>query len=734
MQPDLPLVRDLVLVGGGHTHALILRKWAMKPQPGVQVTVINPAPVAAYTGMLPGVVAGHYTRDEAMIDLVRLCRLAGARLVLGAVDHIDRTTRQLSIPGRHPLRYDVVSLDIGILAGPSAITGIGHAVPARPLDRFLAGWQTHLSRDLQDGRIVIIGGGVGGVELALAAAHRQRHIQPRIRTQPETQTGITILDAAQAMRALPGPAALRMRQALGAAGITLHEHVDIAEVRPDAVILQDGTRFASDLTIAVGGAVPHGWLAGLGLDVRDGFVTVGPTLQTSDPRIFAAGDCAHLSHAPRPKAGVFAVRAAPVLFHNLQSALSGTAMRRFQPQSDYLKLISLGGQRALLDRNGISFSHPALWRWKDRIDRKFMARLRDFPAMARPAVPDGAAEGLAEALGEKPLCGGCGAKVGAQSLQATLATLPETKRADVQSGPGDDAAILRTSQGFQLITTDHLRSFTSDPYLMARIAAIHALGDIWAMGARPQVALAQITLPRMADPMQTALLAEIMAGAAGVFNAAGADIVGGHTAIGAELTIGFSVTGLADHIITKRGAQPGDGLILTKPIGSGTVMAAEMAMAQVDGVVLGEAVAVALQSMQHPLGPASAVLSGVASAMTDVTGFGMAGHLMEMLQASGCAARLHLDAVPLLPGALALARAGYASSLAAANRAAVAGILADSPRPEIALLIDPQTAGGLLASVPAGQVELVLAQLHAAGETAALIGQIVAGEPTITCA
>ncbi len=145
------------------------------------------------------------------------------------------------------------------------------------------------------------------------------------------------------------------------------------------------------------------------------------------------------------------------------------------------------------------------------------------------------------------------------------------------SGPGDDAAILRHGAGFQVITTDHLRAFTHDPGLMAQITAIHALGDIWAMGAAPQTALAQITLPRMSPALQAETLREIMQAASAAFTAAGADVVGGHTSIGAELTLGFTVTGLADRIITKGGARPGDVLILTKPIGTGTILAAEMA-------------------------------------------------------------------------------------------------------------------------------------------------------------
>jgi len=220
-----------------------------------------------------------------------------------------------------------------------------------------------------------------------------------------------------------------------------------------------------------------------------------------------------------------------------------------------------------------------------------------------------------------------------------------------------------------------------------------------------------------------------MATAAAVFRAAGADVVGGHTSVGAELTIGFTVTGLATRALAKGGARPGDVLILTKPLGTGTILAAEMAIARLPGLLLGEAVAAAFASMSRPMGPDAAILSAHAHAMTDVTGFGLAGHLMEMMDASGTAATLSLPAIPLLAGAASLTAAGHASSLAPANRAATAGRISG---PDAPLLFDPQTAGGLLASVPRDQVTTLLAALLAAGVTAAIIGTVTAGTPALT--
>jgi len=714
---------DLVLIGGGHAHALVLRMWGMRPLAGVRLTLINPGPLAPYTGMLPGHVAGHYRREALMIDLIRLARFAGARIVLDRAVGLDLARRQVLLAGRGPLRFDLASLDVGAGSGMPDLPGFeAHGIAAKPLDRYAEAWSAFVARDLPAPRLVILGAGVGGVELALASAHRLR--------TAGRQPSITLVERGPA--GLPGTGAgarAGLLRALAGAGVTLLTGVSAVGLTADGVTLSDGRHLPSDFILTVAGARAADWLADTGLSLHHGFVTVGATLQSSDPAVFAVGDCAHMTLAPRPKAGVFAVRQAPVLLHNLRAALTERPLRPYAPQRDYLKLVSLGSRRALADRFGIGVAGGWVWRLKDHIDRRFMAQFGAYPAMDEPALPEPAVTGLRAAMAAGPLCGGCGAKVGPGTLHAAMRALPRPLRPDVLSGPGDDAALLRAGDSMQVLTTDHLRQLTHDPRLMAEIAATHALGDIWAMGAVPQAALAQITLPPLSAALQADMLAEIMGQAAATFAAAGADIVGGHTSIGAELTIGFTVTGLADHPILKGGGGPGCALILTKPLGTGTILAAEMALARVPGLPLGDVVVSCFASMTQSSHPAATILARTALAMTDLTGFGLAGHLIEMLDASGCAGEVVLARVPLLPGAAALAKAGHASSLAPANRAALAGRISG---PDAPLLHDPQTCGGLLAAVPADQAEAVLQDLRAAGVGAALIGHLTDGPPHLT--
>jgi selenide,water dikinase len=719
MRADTPLTRDLVLVGGGHAHALVLRRWGMAPLAGARLTLIDPGPTAPYSGMLPGHVAGYYPRAALDIDLVRLARFAGARLITGRATGIDPVARRIRV-GAREVAYDVASLDIGITSDMPTLPGFAdHAVPAKPLGPFALAWRRHLDRvraGQADGTAAVIGGGVAGLELALAMAHALRGAGAR----PQ----VAVIDRAAAPTGLSPGARRAVEAAMAELGVRFVGGAAPVAVEDAGVRLAEA-RIPAAFTAGAAGARAQDWPAEGGLPVADGFVRVGPTLQVEGhPDLFAVGDCAHLVHAPRPKAGVYAVRAAPVLHRNLRAALAGGAMRPYRPQARYLKLISLGGRRAVAERGGRALSGPlagGLWAVKDRIDRRFMARLRDLPAMAPPPPPRRRAAGHEELA--LPLCGGCGAKLAAPVLGRAMAQLPPPDAA-ILSGPGDDAAVIDLGGGRrQVLTADHLRALTEDPARLARIAAVHALGDVWAMGARPQAALASVVLPRMSQALQARTLEEVTRAASEVLRAAGADLVGGHSTMGAETTLGFTVTGLCDgEPIGLGGARPGDALILTRPLGSGVILAAEMAGAAPGAQVIGM-----LDAMERPQGDAAALLARHAGAMTDVTGFGLAGHAGAIARASGVAVVVAPDAVPAYPGARELAAAGHASSLHAANVAAtpVAGLGAGGPA--AALLHDPQTAGGLLAAVPASQADALIAALRGMGHRAARIGHVRAG-------
>jgi len=725
MDPYWPLSRDLVLVGGGHTHALVLRRWGMKPLPGARLTLIEPGACATYTGMLPGLVAGHYALRDIQIDLVRLARFAGARIIFDKATGLDREARLVHLAGRPPVRYDLASFDIGATAALSGIEGFddfAHSV--KPMGPFASAWQAFVEgrqARRSPARCTVIGGGVAGVELALAMAHRLRATGLPDSKVVLIEAGCSILAATHA------GTRRRLIAACNRLGIEILTATRIVRLRSGSAELSDGRELAADFIVSAAGARAHDWIARTGLSHTDGFINVRADLRSvDDANVFAVGDCAHLTHAPRPKAGVFAVREAPVLLHNLRASLSGASLMDYHPQADYLKLISMGDKSAIGHKHLFALSGRRVWSLKDHIDRTFMARLNDLPVMRAPEPP---AERALDEVGAAPqdrLCGGCGAKVGRSSLNAALKDIAPAQRDDTVRGRGDDSAVLRTGGQLQVFTTDHLRAFIEDPYLMGRITAVHALGDIWAMGALPQSALLSLIIPRMSEAMQAATVGEVTAAVSEVLRDTGADLVGGHTSMGRELTVGLSVTGLLEGAaIGLDGARPGDVLVLTKPIGSGVILAGDMR-----GAARGDEVRQALEIMQRPLTAASRILAPAAHAMTDVTGFGLAGHLMSILEASGAAAEVSLSAVPLMPGAEWLAGQGVRSSIWLSN-SSLDGRITRPASAASDLLYDPQTAGGLLAALPEALVPGVLDQLAAAGETGWVIGTVTEGTPAI---
>lgn len=727
MQSAIPLIRDLVFLGGGHTHALVLRKWAMAPLAGVRITLINPGSTAPYTGMLPGHIAGHYGREALEMDLVQLSRFAGARLVLRRAVSIDRAARTVLLACGRRIAYDLLSIDIGITSDMPEIPGFAeHGVAAKPLGGFAERWEAYVPRVAAGERpatAAVIGGGIAGVELAFAMRHR-------LAAATGGTAQVHLIEAAEPL----ADSTPRLRDALlgelARQDIAVHAGRRVEQVTRDGVVLDDGRTLDGAFCIGAAGARPQDWLPGTGLDLTAGYIDVDANLRsTNDPTIYATGDCAHQTNAPRPKAGVFAVRAAPVLYHNLRADLTGGARRPFRPQKHYLKLISLGARTAIAERGPLSLTapalRPALWRWKDRIDVEFMDRFHDLPKMTPLPLKEPLVTGLrTELAGGKPLCGGCGAKVAGGTLRGALEALPGSSRKDLERLPGDDAAVLNIGGKSQVLTTDHLRAVVEDPWLMARIAAHHALGDIWAMGARPQVALASVILPRLSADLQARWMDEIMDAAAEVFAAEGAAIAGGHSTMGSELTLGFTVTGLLERpAITLAGARAGDALILSRPVGSGTLLAAEMA-----GDADGRDMAALYAEMTRSLAPVAAALLGHATAMTDVTGFGLLGHALGIARASGVGMEIETASVPLYPGTLALAEAGTRSSLFPGNLGDTLPSLEGwTETAAQALLLDPQTCGGLLATLPAA----ALASLDDAALPYWRIGSVTDGAPII---
>lgn len=733
--PEPPRQR-LLLAGGGHSHALLLRMWAMRPalRPvATEITLVSRCGASFYSGMVPGLVAGIYQRQQCAIDLRQLCRQAGVRFVQAEIEGLETGARLLRLRGRPSLAYEWLSLDVGAVTDPGptagqqplAAAGGDGPMPVKPLEPFLA-WCERLEPGQQ---LRLRGGGAAAVELALAL--RRRGLACVLLLRGDSLH----LGSAAANRA--------GERLLQRAGVAIERRVP-----PQA---------AADL-LCTGSRTP-GWLAAAGLPVE---ASSGRVLSEADLTVcghgdlFVSGDCGLIHSDPRPPSGVWAVRAAPVLAENLRRRLQdpGAPLRRWRPQRWALQLLAEGATAGLArpQEHRPGFAALALWgpfavgpsswlgRWKDRIDRNFMLRLGTAAAGPDAAPPPPPEAAMA--------CRGCAAKLAAAPLAAALARLDP-------GGPApaaEDAVPLgRSNTGALLLQSiDGFPALVEDPWLNARLTTLHACSDLWACGASVESVQALVTVPQAAPALQEELLLQSLAGVRSVLDPLGARLIGGHTLEardGAGLSLALTVQGpvaVGETPWPKGPLHPGDALLLSRPLGSGVLLAAAMAGAadplDVDALLAG---------LQHSQAPLLELLAAHGChACTDITGFGLLGHLGEMV-AQGPARRISLEAaaIPAWPGALPLLERGFASTLAPANARALAllegpiqllegegaplsGALAGSTAGSVAaarraLLIDPQTCGPLLAALPGERAAAALTALRAAGfDQAAVIGTV----------
>jgi pyridine nucleotide-disulfide oxidoreductase family protein len=367
-------MKRLLLVGGGQAHLFVLRELAAAPRHDVEVVLVTPSERLLYSGMLPGWIAGHYELPELTIPLVPLAQAAGATLLPRRVVGLDLQDKTVLTNRGESVEFDLLSIASGPAIDFDAVPGSrDHALPIRPLENFVEGWNRIQAHAMQsDGalRLTIIGAGAGGVEVALAMAYRLRARRDMVHVQLVTGDGPILPGHGEHARTLLSRALLHY-------GVRLVDGV-VRQLEAGVAMLADDAALPSDASLLATGAAAEAWprAAGLATDER-GFIEVDGTLRsTSHPDVFAAGDAATLIGAPRPKSGVYAVRAGPPLAANLLAALDGGKLTRHRPQRRALSLISTGGKHAVASWGPWAFGGDWVWRWKDRIDRAYIAKFR----------------------------------------------------------------------------------------------------------------------------------------------------------------------------------------------------------------------------------------------------------------------------------------------------------------------------------------------------------------------
>ena len=366
-------MKRLVLVGGGHSHVEVLRQFGLRAAAGAEIILVSPARHTSYSGMLPGFIAGHYRYHDCHIDLEYLARFAGARLIQTLVCNIDPLRRQLMLTGGAPLDYDITSIDIGSSSAHPPIPGGGGAMAVKPVETFLPAWDAVMERARRGEikTILVVGAGAGGVELMLAMQHQINRLAP-----PHAVGFVLVADGDRLLPGLNSGSRAAFARILSQRGIGVRLNCRVTRVEPHAAMTANGERIAADAIIRATGAGAPPWLRETTLKLdASGFIATDEYLRSiTHPEIFAAGDCATITGYTYPKSGVYAVRQGPILARNLRLALTGSPPIAYRPQRRALALISTGDKYAVAVYGGLTLQGAWVWRWKNRIDRRFMAR------------------------------------------------------------------------------------------------------------------------------------------------------------------------------------------------------------------------------------------------------------------------------------------------------------------------------------------------------------------------
>ena len=727
----------IVLLGAGHTNSHVIRQWGMGNRiADTELVCVSNWPTATYSGMMPAVVAGDVPSQAMQIDLVRLTRRCDCRLIVANPTGVDRQQQTIHFADRPPLEYDLLSIGVGSQPTFSDVQVVNEAglVPIKPmqsfLDRFTQALIDRSEEHTDTLRVAVVGGGVASAEIGccLAARFFQRNTigdqldQAMLRF---SDLQISLISANQIGQELKPSTQRRLNQELFQYSIESINHQRITQIDNGQLSFTDQSVKAFDLVIWATGAVATPLLQSIDLPKDDrGFLLTDTDLRSiADAKIFAVGDAGTIRQNPTPKAGVYAVRQGPILWENLRRILQNKTSISYSPQTGFLKLINVGRSRAIGEYQGWSFAGRLAWKLKMRIDTKFMAMYQDYQMMAEAAGKES---------DHQMNCLGCGGKLSSDVLKETLksslakaaATATATDQVLIGLEQADDAAVLQFGQETVALTTDYFASPLDDPYLFGQMVAIHSLSDLFAMGSAPVAALVNLEIPFGHPRGQRRLATELMAGITDELAKSHSSLIGGHSIEGPRLAAGLTAIGQQKRPATRKGdLQPRDCLVLTKPLGIGLALAAHMRN-ELQADEFTELVHVLRQSNSIALPVIEKFQIG---SITDVTGFGLLGHLIEMINASHLSAQIELNQVPQMSFVKRLVELGIASSLAPSNQALAAGLNVkyDLDDWRVATLFDPQSCGGLLIGVHTDRLESLLTYLHNSGfSQAACVGHV----------
>ena len=699
-------INHLVLIGGGHTNSLLMRKWIMSPKlmPEIPITIISRDTHLVYSALFPSVISKSISLQESLIDVQSLAKNAQITFIKDEVMDIDFKLREISLENRPSISYSNLVLNFG--SNTRIPKEFKHLVKSRiafPIKPFYEAHQLIINEDIYDSferpPFVVVGSGLAAIEVAFA-------LRKRWRNRP-----LKLLCHKRKMNK-------KILKSLLGLNISLVENLDFEYGK---------------ILLCTGNTSPL-WVQkrSLELDSRGRIITDQNLRLRNFSGIFATGDCAIVNSSKRPASGIFAVKVLDTLVINIKKYSVGKTLRKWFPQKFGLQIINSFSKNkpiAFAVYRGFVFG-PSFFIWflKNKIDRNFINKFRLINKIML----------YKKKVNSIDDCRGCAAKISQEILNKSL---KNASLGSFATTPEDAVEIYKNPHDIILQSVDGFPALISDPWLNSKITTLHACSDLWACGARISSAQALISLPKVEKESQKYLFSQCLEGIKSTVEEQGGRLIGGHTfesrspvtkPSALDIQISLTVQGVLKNGLKpwlKSGMQVGDILLMSRPLGVGIFFAGQMQNINLQGNY-DEIMKCLLTSQQYLIDEIYSYQDqfgeSLVNAATDITGYGFMGHLNEMVESSNLSRKknnlptikvlLDLFSFNAYPGILDLIQKNIKSSLFESNKEIVESILnknfndrtiffvdennidQKTFNERISLLIDPQTCGPILIS------------------------------------
>lgn len=695
---EIPITNDLVLIGGGHSHLSVLMKLSKRPINGNRITLITNEIDTPYSGMIPGYIEGIYSWRDSHIDLYRLCLKLNVRFIHAEVERVSAYEKEIYFKDRPKIKFDVLSINTGIQSNNREIKGAAkYCLPVKPISKLT---NNFLNKITNFKSIAFIGGGAGSVELALAIKKRFLNINQDIK--------ITIITGKRGLLStFPQKTKLTSLKTLEKFKIDIIEYKRVLEVKPKQIILSDKSLLKIDKAILSTNSMTPKWLAKSDiLLTKDNYILVNKSFQTNYKYVFASGDVIDFNNQNLKKAGVFAVRSGKPLAINIRKFILGKKLVEYKFNKNYLALIGTSKRSAIATKYNLTFNSRFFFYLKKYIDQNFIKKFSDFRIRKKFTLEALKTDVLNIFVKHKEKitdendimqCKGCAAKV---PLNALKQALPK----DIVSTSEDAVSVPGHPELYQ--TVDMISSIITDPFLLGKIAANHSISDMVSVNSKITSAMMILQLPLSKTEINSRDLEQVLLGANEIFKTIDCPLIGGHTMIGKDKDpiIGFSILGQKQKKIkimkNRRKIKTKDLLILTEKIGSGLIFAG------INNYLIDSyfQIDVIKQMIKGNLnfGKISNQLNILS--MTDITGFGLANHLLNLIKRDNSKTGLTIypNKIPLFEGVNECLNKDIKSSLFKSNYdIAQKDIIYKRDKSKLDnILYDPQTVGGIAFIIP----------------------------------